>query len=130
MDGLAPPTHSQAASGAGCDLATTATVASGAERLRVQIRGAVQGVGFRPFVYRLATDMALPGWVINDTGGVVVEVEGTHAQLTRFAERLATDKPPRAMVHSVEVAWSASTTSRFDTAMTREPEPAWCCPTS
>ncbi|HEX9115420.1 MAG TPA: acylphosphatase, partial [Anaerolineae bacterium] len=41
-----------------------------AERLRVEIQGAVQGVGFRPFVYRLATDLALAGWVINDTRGV------------------------------------------------------------
>ncbi len=46
------------------------------QRLRVEIHGAVQGVGFRPFVYRLATELALTGWVINDTQGVFIEVEG------------------------------------------------------
>ena len=45
-------------------------------RLRVEIHGAVQGVGFRPFVYRLATELGLAGWVLNDTAGVFIEVEG------------------------------------------------------
>ena len=47
-----------------------------ARRLRIEIHGAVQGVGFRPFVYRLATELGLTGWVINDTRGVFIEVEG------------------------------------------------------
>ena len=51
------------------------------KRLRVEIRGAVQGVGFRPFVYRLATELRLAGWVLNDVRGVEVEVEGTPALL-------------------------------------------------
>ena len=46
-------------------------------RLRIVVRGAVQGVGFRPFVYRLATGMGLTGWVNNSPQGVFVEVEGT-----------------------------------------------------
>ncbi len=46
------------------------------KRLRITLRGAVQGVGFRPFVYRLATEMALTGWVLNSSSGLVVEVEG------------------------------------------------------
>ena len=45
-------------------------------QLRVEIHGAVQGVGFRPFVYRLATELDLTGWVINDARGVFIEVEG------------------------------------------------------
>ena len=57
-------------------------------RLRVEIHGAVQGVGFRPFVYRLATELALNGWVINDTRGVFIEVEGNKVTLARFLERL------------------------------------------
>jgi hydrogenase maturation protein HypF len=53
-------------------------------RLRIEIRGAVQGVGFRPFVYRLAGGSRLDGWVVNDVGGVVLEVEGSRADLERF----------------------------------------------
>ena len=74
-------------------------------RLRVEIHGAVQGVGFRPFVYRLATDLALTGWVINDTQGVFIEVEGPDAALRRFLERLSAEVPPRAIVQSIESAW-------------------------
>ena len=74
-------------------------------RLRVEIHGAVQGVGFRPFVYRLATDLALTGWVINDTQGVFIEVEGPDAALQRFLERLPAEVPPRAIVQSIESAW-------------------------
>jgi hydrogenase maturation protein HypF len=71
-------------------------------RLRVVIRGAVQGVGFRPFVYRLAAEMGLPGWVINSAQGVFIEVEGSQAPLQEFVRRLDTDKPPRAFIQSLE----------------------------
>ena len=74
-------------------------------RVRVEIHGAVQGVGFRPFVYRLATDLGLHGWVINDTQGVFVEVEGPGSTLTRFLERLPAETPPRAIVQSLSSAW-------------------------
>ena len=72
------------------------------ERLRVVIRGAVQGVGFRPFVYRLATEMQLTGWVINSSQGVFVEVEGAKDQLDAFLLRVAREKPPRAYIQSLE----------------------------
>jgi hydrogenase maturation protein HypF len=71
----------------------------------VQIRGAVQGVGFRPFVYRLASDLALRGWVINSSSGVVIEVEGASAVLDRFLLRVARDCPPRAIVQGLESAY-------------------------
>jgi len=74
-------------------------------RLSVEIHGAVQGVGFRPFVYRLATEHALSGWVINDTRGVFIEVEGPQPELARFLERLPAEKPPRAIIHRLESAW-------------------------
>jgi len=45
-------------------------------RARIIVRGIVQGVGFRPFIYRLANDHELKGWVLNSTEGVVIEVEG------------------------------------------------------
>ncbi len=75
------------------------------QRLRLEIHGAVQGVGFRPFIYRLATDLKLNGWVINDTQGVFIEVEGTPSQLTCFLERLPAEKPPQSIIHSLETAW-------------------------
>lgn len=70
-------------------------------RLRVEIEGAVQGVGFRPFVYRLATDEALGGWVLNDSRGVVLEVEGDEEAVGRFRRRLFSESPPRARVVAV-----------------------------
>ncbi len=75
------------------------------QRLLVEIHGAVQGVGFRPFVYRLATELALTGWVVNDTRGVFIDVEGPTSALTRFLERLPEEKPPRSIIHSLESAW-------------------------
>ena len=74
-------------------------------RLRVEIHGAVQGVGFRPFVYRLATELGLAGWVINDTAGVFIEVEGPRATLKRFLARLPAETPPRAIVQSLDAQW-------------------------
>ncbi|MCX6030124.1 MAG: carbamoyltransferase HypF [Chloroflexi bacterium] len=74
-------------------------------RLRVEIHGAVQGVGFRPFVYRLATELGLTGWVINDTQGVFVEVEGQERVLAQFLERLPAEKPPLAIIQTLDSAW-------------------------
>jgi len=75
------------------------------QRLRVTIRGAVQGVGFRPFVYRLATELALAGWVSNTARGVFIEVEGTPQRLQEFLLRIPAEKPPRAAVHSLEAVY-------------------------
>jgi hydrogenase maturation protein HypF len=75
------------------------------ERLRVHVRGAVQGVGFRPFVYRLAHDLGLNGWVVNSASGVVVEVDGDPATLERFLLRVTGECPPRAIVQGVETAF-------------------------
>lgn len=74
-------------------------------RLRIEIHGAVQGVGFRPFVYRLATELGLAGWVINDTAGVFIEVEGPENALQRFLERLPAEVPPRAILQGLQSAW-------------------------
>jgi hydrogenase maturation protein HypF len=80
---------------------------SNLERLRVEIQGAVQGVGFRPFVYRLATGLNLTGWVINDTSGVFIEVEGPKEVLEQFLQRLPAESPPLSIVQSIESAWLA-----------------------
>jgi len=76
-------------------------------RLRVEIAGAVQGVGFRPFVYRLATGLHLTGWVLNDTHGVFIEVEGDEAQLHRFLERLPAEAPAIARITHLNHTWLA-----------------------
>src|SRR5512141_1599892 len=75
------------------------------ERLRVSLAGAVQGVGFRPFVYRLATELKLSGWVLNSSAGLMVEVEGPREQLDAFLERLERERPAAAVVLTREVSW-------------------------
>ncbi|MDP9098218.1 MAG: carbamoyltransferase HypF [Verrucomicrobiota bacterium] len=73
-------------------------------RAKMVVRGAVQGVGFRPFVYRLATELELSGWVSNTGEGVFVEVEGDAEAVQDFLLRLEKEKPPRAAIHSLESA--------------------------
>jgi len=75
------------------------------ERLRLLVRGLVQGVGFRPFVYNLATELRLRGWVNNSSQGVAIEVEGQRPQLEAFLLRLQNDKPPHAAIHGIEPSW-------------------------
>ncbi len=77
------------------------------ERLRVTLHGAVQGVGFRPFVYRLAAELGLPGWVLNSSAGLSLEVEGSHEQLERFRERLDSEKPRAAVILTREASYLA-----------------------
>lgn len=78
------------------------------QRLRITLRGAVQGVGFRPFVYRLATEMSLCGWVLNSAAGLIVEVEGAPEQLAFFEKRLETERPVASVVTAHESAWIAA----------------------
>jgi len=73
--------------------------------LKIAIRGAVQGVGFRPFVYRLATELGLAGWVKNSSQGVLLEVEGPQPDAESFLHRLQKEKPPRSSVQSLEALW-------------------------
>ncbi|MBM3748640.1 MAG: carbamoyltransferase HypF, partial [Acidobacteria bacterium] len=79
--------------------------APGIERLRVTLCGAVQGVGFRPFVYRLATELGLTGWVLNSGAGLILEVEGESGQLERFLARLEDEKPPAAVILARETSY-------------------------
>ena len=71
-------------------------------RVHIAIRGAVQGIGFRPFVYRLATEMRLGGWVLNSPGGLFIEAEGERESLDTFMLRVGAEKPPLASVQSME----------------------------
>lgn len=82
------------------------------QRVRITLRGAVQGVGFRPFVYRLATEMCLSGWVLNSSSGLVVEVEGAPDQLDIFEQRLEQERPKASVIdvhESVQIAAQGST---------------------
>ena len=70
-------------------------------RTQILIKGIVQGVGFRPFVFGLARENALRGHVLNNQAGVLVDVEGECHRIDRFIERLKTDPPPLSLVESV-----------------------------
>lgn len=70
-------------------------------RRAVRIRGAVQGVGFRPFVWALAKETGLAGWVRNDSEGVLAEVEGAEADIETFLRDLTFKAPPLARIDSV-----------------------------
>lgn len=70
------------------------------KRLRIELKGAVQGVGFRPFVYRTAEELGLKGFVMNDSRGVLIEVEGEEEHLERFLIDLNLKKPPLAHLFS------------------------------
>ena len=72
------------------------------QRLRLAATGQVQGVGFRPFVYRLAADEGVTGFVINDAGGVVIEVQGTPQSMYKFVHRLHDELPPLAQISQCE----------------------------
>ncbi len=86
----------------------TVAAKSATKRLRITLRGAVQGVGFRPFVYRLATEMSLTGWVLNSSSGLVVEVEGPADQLLLFEQRLERERPQASVVTVRESSWIAT----------------------
>jgi len=71
-------------------------------RRRLRVRGIVQGVGFRPTVYRLAVERGLGGWVLNDAEGVLIELEGAEAGVDAFLEALERDPPPLARITAIE----------------------------
>jgi hydrogenase maturation protein HypF len=69
----------------------------------VQISGVVQGVGFRPFIWRRATRLGLAGWVENDAAGVMLEVQGKAAAVAAFLNGLASSAPPLSSVGRIDV---------------------------
>jgi len=74
------------------------------ERRRLRVNGIVQGVGFRPFVYRLAAGYALKGFIRNTSSGLLIEVQGTFDLLEEFTRSLQREKPPLARIASMEVS--------------------------
>lgn len=83
-----------------------APAAEGLSRLKVVIRGAVQGVGFRPFIYRLATEIGLLGWVSNSAQGVFIEVESSREHLLEFLRRIEQEKPAISFIQSLESSFA------------------------
>lgn len=71
------------------------------KRIQLRIRGVVQGVGFRPFIYNLAQRYELSGWVLNDGNGVSVEIEGK--EITEFLSSLKTERPPLARIDDIKI---------------------------
>jgi len=77
---------------------------SSARRVAARVRGTVQGVGFRPFAYRLAAELGLGGFILNDERGVEVEVEGEPEKVDAFLRRLASEAPPLASIEAIDPA--------------------------
>ncbi|MCA9135841.1 MAG: acylphosphatase, partial [Planctomycetales bacterium] len=71
-------------------------------RVRLIVRGRVQGVGFRPFVWNLAAKAGLTGWVQNQTSGVTIHVQGRTSQLDRFFHDFHNSMPPLAVIDSMD----------------------------
>ena len=92
-----------------------------AEALELRIRGVVQGVGFRPFVYRLARRHALTGWVLNGGSGLQLHVEGPSDALDAFARAVVAEAPPAARIASIDAV--AADLEGFDGFAIRESLP-------
>lgn len=75
------------------------------KRMIVTVQGAVQGVGFRPFLFRLANRLQLAGWVRNTAQGVHIEVEGQADKLEQFLHAMQTQKPSHATIYTLEISW-------------------------
>lgn len=73
----------------------------------ITVRGAVQGVGFRPFVYKLATSLGLSGFVRNQGGLVYIEVTGSRAKVDEFVSEIRSNPPSLARINGMEVLYSA-----------------------
>jgi hydrogenase maturation protein HypF len=72
-------------------------------RIKISIKGAVQGVGFRPFIYKLANSLDLKGYVLNTSQGVIIEAEGENNLLTEFTERIKSEKPPISLIQNISI---------------------------
>jgi hydrogenase maturation protein HypF len=77
------------------------TALAARRRARVRVEGTVQGVGFRPYVYRLAGELGLDGFVLNDSEGVLIEIEGGPEPVAVFLTRLEVEAPPLARIELV-----------------------------
>ncbi len=72
-------------------------------RYQIKIKGIVQGIGFRPFIYKLATALNLKGWVNNSVEGVLIELECTQQQLEDFTSKIKQEKPQQSQIYCLEI---------------------------
>jgi hydrogenase maturation protein HypF len=80
------------------------TKTSAREMVRINVRGVVQGVGFRPFIYQLAAKYSLKGWVCNTSEDVKIEIEGDSESMGRFLHDLPLLAPPRSVIEDISVS--------------------------
>ncbi|EOY8506847.1 TPA: carbamoyltransferase HypF [Enterobacter cloacae] len=80
---------------------------------RYRVYGIVQGVGFRPFVHRLAQLFDATGWVLNDSEGVLIEIQATQGNLTRFLDELILSPPPMAKIISIQEVQREKSEQRY-----------------
>ena len=73
------------------------------DRLKISIKGAVQGVGFRPFIFKLAKTLDIKGYVLNSPQGVTIEAEGNKDILEEFILRINNDKPPISIIQNISI---------------------------
>jgi len=69
---------------------------------KLRIWGIVQGVGFRPFIYRLAKSLNLKGWVLNSTGSVQILIQGEEENIEKFMELIIKEAPPLSRIERIE----------------------------
>ena len=100
------------------------TVTAEPIRRRVRVLGQVQGVGFRPYVYGLAVELGLTGWVLNDAAGVDLEIQGGPQAVDAFLHRLPAEAPPLARVDAIETTDLAPEPSGADPAFRIAPSRA------
>ena len=100
------------------------------EGLRIRVRGIVQGVGFRPFIYSLALRHSLTGWVRNTSSGVEIEVNGPLETLGAFVTAIQTDRPPLARIDQLETESIAPDHFNSFEIYTSQPEPGQFIPVS
>lgn len=84
------------------------------ETVEIRVRGTVQGVGFRPTVWRLAREIGLPGEVRNDAAGVTIVLSGSTRAISNFLERLEKEAPPLARIEAIEIRRVSENILHFD----------------
>ncbi|MEO0225859.1 MAG: acylphosphatase, partial [candidate division WOR-3 bacterium] len=72
-------------------------------RRKIFVRGIVQGVGFRPFIYRLAGQFDIKGWVLNSSSGVTIDAEGEKSKVEKFIEQIEREKPVNARIDEIKI---------------------------
>jgi len=75
------------------------------QKVKIVIRGVVQGVGFRPFIFRLAKELDVKGWIINSSQGVFIDAESDRNTLESFLKKIETDRPKNSYIQSFEHTW-------------------------